>query len=247
MSPPLLKLSLNEVSFYFTRAAVGAGVPFGLAEDFGHWASWLSCSGMDPAEICTTALKSLDSGESGLSVNLSKRRGRTLLKSTSGQKLSAIQAGSFACDWIKTTDLTSLRHCRLSVENVDSPFLVAAAVGASGFGGWSVYWKLSSEIYYLVNQKVAGNWEVFWNRGSAPGISGPADLSIMPANDEELALVFQYHRKYNFQDERLYVLENGVAIYDSWPFIYRFFRRCLVPSTNESRHVGAGAGLVDTD
>ncbi|GIT04514.1 MAG: hypothetical protein CM1200mP28_17730 [Deltaproteobacteria bacterium] len=29
--------------------------------------------------------------------------------------------------------------------------------------------------------------------------------------------------------------------------IYSFFKRCLVPSTEESRKSGAGAGLVDTD
>ena len=36
MSSPELYLSFNEIFFYFTRAATGGGVPFGLAEDFGH-------------------------------------------------------------------------------------------------------------------------------------------------------------------------------------------------------------------
>ena len=43
------------------------------------------------------------------------------------------------------------------------------------------------------------------------------------------------------------LLETGVPVYDSWSVIYSFFKRCLVPSTAESRITGAGAGLVDTD
>ena len=43
------------------------------------------------------------------------------------------------------------------------------------------------------------------------------------------------------------LLETGVPVYDSWSEIYSFFKRCLVPSTEESRKSGAGAGLVDTD
>ena len=43
------------------------------------------------------------------------------------------------------------------------------------------------------------------------------------------------------------ILETGVPVYDSWSDIYSFFKRCLVPSTEESRKSGAGAGLVDTD
>ena len=34
MKSPEIVLSLNEIMFYFTRAAVGAGLSFGLAEDF---------------------------------------------------------------------------------------------------------------------------------------------------------------------------------------------------------------------
>ena len=49
MSTSDLYLSFNEIMFYFTRAAVGGGVPFGLAEDFGRAAIWIAAaSGLDP-------------------------------------------------------------------------------------------------------------------------------------------------------------------------------------------------------
>ena len=55
MSSPELYLSFNEIMFYFTRAAAGGGVPYGLAEDFGRAATWIACSGFDPAEITSMA------------------------------------------------------------------------------------------------------------------------------------------------------------------------------------------------
>ena len=51
----------------------------------------------------------------------------------------------------------------------------------------------------------------------------------------------------NVMNNKKKILETGVPVYDSWSEIYSFFKRCLVPSTEESRKLGAGAGLVDTD
>ena len=53
--------------------------------------------------------------------------------------------------------------------------------------------------------------------------------------------------KRSIQEITKKLLETGVPVYDSWSVIYSFFKRCLVPSTEESRKSGAGAGLVDTD
>ena len=59
MSSPELYLSFNEIMFYFTRAAVGAGLSFGLAEDFGRSSIWIAACGLDPARITSKTLKFL--------------------------------------------------------------------------------------------------------------------------------------------------------------------------------------------
>ena len=56
MNSPELYISFNEIMFYFTRAAAGGGVPFGLAEDFGRAATWIAASGLDPAAMTAIAL-----------------------------------------------------------------------------------------------------------------------------------------------------------------------------------------------
>ena len=60
MNSPEIVLSFNEVMFYFSRAAVGAGLPYGLADEFGRSSIWIAAGGLDPAAITSNALKSLD-------------------------------------------------------------------------------------------------------------------------------------------------------------------------------------------
>jgi Protein of unknown function (DUF3726). len=102
MRSPELCLSFNEIFFFFTRAATGGGVPFGLAEDFGHAAIWIAASGLDPALMTSNALKELDCGHSSLKTTITEGKEEILLTADSGKKLSAIQAGIAVCDLIQT-------------------------------------------------------------------------------------------------------------------------------------------------
>ena len=247
MSVSLLKLSLNEVRFYFTRAAVGVGVPFGLAEDFGRSVSWLACSGLDPASICAPVLQSLESGQSSLYPKLNQWNGEALLKPPPDKLLSAIQAGSFASDWIVPMEQKSGKNSYLSAENVDYPFLVAAALGASGCSGWEISWETSSEDRFLINYEENRSWDAFWSDRVVPENSGPGRLKITPADIGEPDHNVWLHREHRSSEDAAVVLETGVAVHESWPVIYSFFKRCLVPSTDDSHQAGAGAGLVDSD
>ena len=55
----VLRLSFGELSFYCCRAAFGAGLPWGLAEDVAITAVWLAQQGRDPAPMLAAALVSL--------------------------------------------------------------------------------------------------------------------------------------------------------------------------------------------
>ena len=80
-----------------------------------------------------------------------------------------------------------------------------------------------------------------------PEQNAAADVKIVYVNNQ-LFKSAKLKEESNWSGEnRKRVLETGVPIYESWPVIHSFFSRCLVPSTEESRKSGAGAGLVDTD
>ena len=247
MSSPELILSFNEILFYFTRAAVGVGVPVGLAEDFGRSSVWIGSCGLDPARITSNALQALDCGRSGLNATLTEGKKETVLTPTGGKRLSALQAGSAVCDWISEKTEDARKSKQFIAKNVDYPFLAAAEVGLSNFEGWEICWQASEDLHCSVLICEGGSWEASWRGREIPEQTAAADVKFVHMespifNSEKL------HEKITYSGKnRKHVLETGVPVYESWSIIHTFFSRCLVPSTEESRKSGAGAGLVDTD
>jgi len=247
MNSPKLYLSFNEIMFYFTRAAAGGGVPFGLAEDFGRAATWIASSGLDPAGMTAIALKELECGQSCLKANLIEGKKEILLTAESGKTLSAIQAGAAVCDLISAR-LENLKNIQsIIAEKVDCPFLVCAALGAANFDRWEISWLASDDTPCSVLICEDGSWKSSWKGREIPEVIDAIDVKVIFVNNRE-----DYYEKWDgktfySRNNKKKLLETGVPVYDSWSEIYSFFKRCLVPSTEESRKSGAGAGLVETD
>ena len=72
MSKSDLTISLNEILFYFTRAAFGVNVPIGLSEDFAHSNIWIAENGFDPSLCSLEALNNLDNQVSSLAIKFEK-------------------------------------------------------------------------------------------------------------------------------------------------------------------------------
>ena len=247
MSSPELYLSFNEIMFYFTRAAAGGGVPFGLAEDFGHAAIWIAASGFDPSGMTASALKELESGQSCLKATLTEGNKEILLTAESEKKLSAIQAGAAVCDLISVQLEDPKNMQSIIAEKVDCPFLVCAAIGVANYDGWEISWPATDETLCSILICEDGSWKSSWKGRKIPEVIDAVDVKITFVNNHE-----DYYEKWDYKtlnsgNNKKKLLETGVPVYDSWSEIYSFFKRCLVPSTEESRKSGAGAGLVDTD
>ena len=247
MNSPELYLSFNEIMFYFTRAAAGGGVPFGLAEDFGRAATWIASSGLDPAEITASALKELECGQSCLKATLTEGNKEILLTAESGKKLSAIQAGAAVCDLISVQLENPKNMQSIIAEKVDSPFLVCAALGAANYDRWEISWPASDDTPCSVLICEDGSWKSSWKGRKIPEVIDAVDVKVIFVNNRE-----DHYEKWDGKtlysgNNKKKLLEAGVPGFDSWSDIYSFFKRCLVPSTEESRKSGAGAGLVETD
>ena len=247
MSSAELYLSFNEIMFYFTRAAAGGGVPFGLAEDFGRSATWIASSGLDPAAMTAIALKDLECGRSCLKANLTEGKKEIFLTAEKGKKLSAIQAGAAVCDLISERTENPKNMQSIIAEKVDVPFLVCAALGAANYDRWEISWPASDDTPCSVLICEDGSWKSSWKGRKIPEVIDGVDVKVIFMNNRE-----EYYEKWDGKTfysatNKKKILETGVPVYDSWSEIYSFFKRCLVPSTEESRKSGAGAGLVDTD
>jgi len=247
MKYPAIVLSLNEIMFYFTRAAVGAGLPYGLAEDFGRSSIWIASSGFDPAQITSNALKYLDEEKSSVSAIQTEIGSETILKPSQEKQLSALFAGPSVCDWILEKKVVSNNTLKFVAKKIDHPFLIAAAVGSLNYGNWEICWQDSGGNICTVLTCKQGNWKTLWEENEISQQNCPADVLIKFV-ENSLFSSEKWIDKPTYSDKnRQNVLESGVPLYEAWPLVQKLFSRCLVPSTKESHKSGAGAGLVDTD
>ncbi len=58
----MIRRSLNEIRMTVQKAAVGAGLPAGIAEDVGRAAAWLSARGLDGAGAALAGIRATSSG-----------------------------------------------------------------------------------------------------------------------------------------------------------------------------------------
>jgi len=131
-------LSLSEISFYVTRAAVGVGVPWGLAEDLARTAVYIARGGVDPSPLIVDALSRLDSQTSQSQLVFEDHGDSTELTTEGSGMLSVIFAAPAARDWM--IEQHNSGKCDLSVTQLDVPDLAVSIVRAltPGTRRWSV-------------------------------------------------------------------------------------------------------------
>lgn len=227
MAIPYGPLSLNEVLFFVTRATVGAGAPFGLGEDVGKAAVILATSGIDPALAIAPALQRLENESCSGNFDLRNDDRGVVIEAVGGHPLSAIFAASAASDWMQEN--AGHTDAGVTVVGVDAPVVFAAVFEAlhrsAGRAQISVVEPDATETALVIS----GDPAEFERSANLTVSAGPPSTPVFANRDG-------------------HALENGISVdADAWGIIRKMFSRCLVPSTEESRLTGAGAGLVDTD
>ena len=225
-TPPF---SLAELRFYLTRAGVGAGAPFGVAEDFAEAVVFVSRLGFDPSGLAAAALTALATETSASSI--SYRDG--VFSASDGGPLSSVFMGGILCDRLNI----QVKPEAIVIKNVESPLLVAAYLCSMPNGLNSVGW---------------GENTVVVQDGRAVSIGGP-DILTTDCVDPHVHVDARQPETVTYDQKALNdafdkPLNEGVRLDKTcWETIYTYFHRYLVPSTAEERATAAGAGLVDTD
>lgn len=248
MSRTAMTVSLNEIGFYFTRAAVGAGAPFGLGEEFAEASRWAAFLGLDPAAVAVPALRGLADGGSGIAFALRRAGDVISVGSRDGRILSAIYAGPVVADRL-LVEAAHGEECRLALDATDQPLLIAAAVASAGI--------CASRITVSWQSRNAGRTVVELDRGIAvlTGLeavavqaSGPAGVEVVLNGAGTVAPPSSRTRTVRLADGKSNAVEHGVVMDGmAWSVVFGFFSRCLVPSTGRSRAAGAGAGEATDD
>ncbi len=247
MSETLTPLSLNEICFYFTRAAVGAGAPFGIGEDFAEASKSLAYLGFDPAQAAVPALRGLSCGLSGTSLSLRSEGDAVRVGSPDAPILSALYAGPAVADRL-SIEAGCGRERHLRLDDTDQPLLIVGAITAAGIDSARIAlsWPLRNGRRAMVELNggiatIAGLYagdivslepapvDIVLN-GSSPEMS-PADAVVL-----------------KLAEGRSKSVRHGVDVDEvARSTVLAFFDKCLVPATDRSRDAGAGAGLTDND
>ena len=246
MCSPEIVLSFNEILFYFTRAAVGAGVPYGLAEDFAKSSIVLAVYGFDPAKITYPALKSIDEGKSSIKIFQTENYNEILFFPLKSNQMSAIQGGASICDYISLFSKNSVIAKKFILKNVDCPLIIAAAIGNNNSGNWKVTWKdqNSKIIYFYIFKN--GDIKTSLQVNKIDNKIFPTDVIVEYAENFNINSEILKNLKKNSKNKKKF-LEKGISLYCNWEKLYSYFSRILVQSDNNSRISGAGAGLIDVD
>lgn len=187
-------LSLNEVEALARKAARGAGLPWGVAEEAGMATRWLCAHGVDGAAALAAVLRGDRAGPSGL------------------------DAGIKLADRAMTVLQQPHRIADVTCPALVLPF--AAAVARRGGGNVSVAIGPVTAVTDGTDLSLSGD------------IPDYADIAVMPGG-ELGPLCPRVGRAAPSDDVRNYL--------EDWA------RRTYAPATEESRRMGAGAGLTDND
>ena len=247
MSETTTPLSLNEIAFYFTRAAVGAGTPFGIGEDFAEASKYLAYLGFDPAQAAVPALRGLAGGRSGTALSLRTAGDAVHVGSSDAPILSALYAGPVIADRLSIEAGRGLER-RLRLDDTDQPLLVLGAIAAAGIDATRIalFWPLRDGRRAAVelNDGIARFSGLHPTDIASPR---PAQVDIV-VNGAAPEMAPAHAATKSLAEGRSRAVRHGVAVDEAARSrVLAFFDKCLVPTTDRSRDAGAGAGLTDND
>jgi len=233
-----MHVSNAEIETLTCKAAVGVGLPVGLAEEAGAAAAWLSAAGFAGAEIAYRAIENLRKGKARPVIVSS--HSESLCPDTKGKLASVMYAAPSIFDFLQTTS-------PVTVVRLDEPLLLFGHLVCSS----------SIPAVELVLHSVGSTGEVLQGviqRGHGR-LEGPPLSNQEAKNGSEVSVTMVgISEDRNFKptkkeiDVRRVAIQRGVAVNEAiWTELKRLAAQTLVPESVESKQRGAGAGLIDND
>lgn len=216
-----MTFSLNEIEAMGKRAARGAGLSWGLAEEAGKAARWLTARGLPGAEELAEILMRNDGADYR---DLAPASTEGVWRAPSG-RLCPLVCGAALCD--RATEIAT--GMEIVSGPVAQPLLLAPfAAGAAKLTGVTI------ELSW------PGLTMTFNSEGF--GIDGDdVALTVRSADGVRCRRV-----RRDVAGTSIGASDHAIDA-ETWSRLDAFAQRTLAPATEASRLAGAGAGLTDTD
>ena len=215
-----MRHSLNEIEALAKRAARGAGLSWGLAEEAAKGTRWLSYFGFPGVELLTALLQMNDRRSA---VDFSPMVLSGTWCAPAG-RMSPLIAGAALSDCA-----VKLRNeVKIKMENVNFPLLTVPFMGGAAL---------------RLEQPVCARWGdvQITTDGQNLCLVGDENTLLTDLVDE---VVFETPTKMtSFRPPAF----RATVSAEAWKQLGEFAHRTYAPSTDESRLRGAGAGLNDND
>ena len=227
-----------EIETLTCKAAVGVGLPVGLAEDAGVAAAWLSAAGFAGAEIAYRAIENIRKGKARPVIVSS--HSESLCPDTKGKLASVMYAAPSVFDFLQTTS-------PVTVVRLDEPLLLFAHLVCSS----------SIPAVEFVLHSVGSTGAVLQGvikRGYGRLEGLPFSNQEAKNGSEVSVTMVGVSQGRNFKttkteaEARQDAVQRGVAVSEAiWTKLQRLAAHTLVPESTESKQRGAGAGMIDND
>ena len=217
-----MSFSLNEIEAMGKRAARGAGLPWGLAEEAGKAARWLTVRGLPGADQLADILTRNDKRDYA---DLAPQAVDGIWQAPAG-RLCPLITGAALCD--RAAEIANGRLIELG-KTAQPLLLVPYVAGAAKLTGAAITiaWNEVTVTLSSDGERIDGDRRSLAARSTARVRCRLADQMIGPAE--------QVHEP--------------VAPVDAatWSQLSAFAQRTFAPATEASRLAGAGAGLSDNN
>lgn len=235
-------LSLNEIEVNLRKAAIGASLPLGLAEDLGRAAAWLAVFELPAVPLCLEALGRLRAGLAAKPLLEEEEAGSWCLRSENAVELSSLYAGPAAADLLLAAASEERLPAKLRLDATDSPLLVLAAICdlltlRSDVTLTCVSETAEGEAPLAVQQR----GRVTFSKDSNMPCALTLTLSAVAEGGDSAS-------GQDFFEGQARAAERGVTVEEAdWRRVQQLVAETLVPASELSRLQGAGAGLQDND
>lgn len=216
-----MNFSLNEIEAMAKKATRGAGMSWGTCEEAGKAVRWLESHALPGVETLVGLLKHFDALPEVQRAPISFE---TTWRATSGE-LGPILSGAALND---SAELLRT-DAGVTLENVSFPLLIIP------FAAWAAI---------HLNKPVCVTWNGL--RATSDGyqlaLCDPdQDIGVTSANDVVVT------RASDLSSDAKTPAERGFIDVKAWAALGTFAHRTYAPATEESRMLGAGAGVSDND
>ncbi len=227
-----------EIETLTYKAAVGVGLPVGLAEDAGVAAAWLSMAGFDGVDITCRAIENISNSKARPVIV--SNQSTSFCPDTKGKLASVIYAAPSVFDFLQTTS-------RVTVSHLDEPLLLFAHLVCS-----SSLRKMEFSLRSVGSIGTVLRGVIQRGHGRLDGLSisnqeekGGSEVTVTMVSLSE-DRNFTLTKKE--MEMRRVAIQRGVVVNETiWTKLQSLAANTLVPESATSKQRGAGAGMIDND